>query len=65
MKTETQIRIPWVSGPSEPFTEGENHRTVNIRIKGQSISVRCPDQKSAHRLKGRLIAVFQEMADNK
>lgn len=58
------LKIPWVNGPDTPETVGESHRTVNIRHGKQSISIRCPDQKAAFRLKGRLIAAFQEITDN-
>jgi hypothetical protein len=56
-------KIPWVNGPSTPHTPGENHRTVNIRYCGRSISIRCPNQKAAFRLKGRLISAFHSIND--
>lgn len=57
-------KIPWVNGPNTPETDGENHRTVNIRHGRQSLSIRCPSQKEAFRLKGRLISAFQGLTDN-
>lgn len=57
------MKIPWVNGPSEPHTEGERHRTVNLRLGRGSISIQCHSQAAAYKLKGRLIAAFQEAAD--
>ena len=63
MKQHTRI-IPWVNGPSEPYTEGERHRTVNLRLPRQSFSITCPTQAHAYRLKGRLISAFQGLTDD-
>jgi hypothetical protein len=49
---------PYVHFPSCNPQVGENHRTVNIRINGSSVSIRCKDREAADNLGRALIGVF-------
>ena len=50
---------PYVSYPKEEIP-GENHRTVNIRYRRESVSLKCKDQTTANRLGKRLVHALCE-----
>ena len=58
------MQRPYVSFPDTPHTEGENHRTVNIKFNRDSISIICKNQATAHRLGKRLLGSICEALDN-
>lgn len=58
------MKKPFVHGPAEPETPGERHRTVTIALDRQRLTVRCRSQAVAWRLKGRLIAAFEQAAND-
>lgn len=49
---------PYIHYPDSQPQQGENHRTVSIRHKGSTISIRCKDRATANDLGKALIGVF-------